>query len=151
MEYFIYEELERINEIITWVVYIILPAFVGGYASDYFKTISHEKMKISIKRVLLAAVIATIISFALLDFINMAERMALLAFISLVLGMIGFEILYGMSSIDNMVILLKKLSSLLGPIFVLMGQINELRAIAIKQKSKDASNDGNSETESNDS
>ena len=151
MEYYLYDEQVRINEIITWIVYIILPAFVGGYAGDYFKTISHKNMKISITRVLLAAVIATIISLALLDFINMAERMALLAFISFILGMLGFEFLYGMSSIDNIVVYLKKISSLLSPIIALAGQINELRALALKQKQKDTSSDGSSENESNDS
>ena len=150
MEYYVYEEQVRVNEIITWVVYIILPVFVGGYASDYFKTVSQKNMRISINRVLLAAVIATIISLALLDFINMAERLALLAFISLVLGMVGFEFLYGMSSFDNMVVLLKKITSLFSPILSLAGQINELRAFAIKQKLKDASNDENSENESDD-
>jgi len=132
--YTVYEQMEWVNELIKWTVYIVLPALVGSYASDYFKTLKQEEMRISFRRVILASAIAVAISFIFLDRLMLADRRAILPIISLVLGLIGFELLHGLSSIDNMVALLRKISTLLSPILTLIRQVNEVRTLAATQK-----------------
>jgi len=134
MEFYTYsEQLEWVNEFIKCTVYIVLPALVGSYASDYFKTLKQEDIRISFRRIILAAAIAVVITFIFLDWLIYTNRRALLPLVSLVFGLLGFELLYGLSSIDNMVTLLKKISSLLNPIFLLIRQINEVRILTSKQ------------------
>ena len=133
-----YLEQELVNEIITWVVYIVLPAFAGSFASDYFKTLKQENMRISLIRVVLASVLAIIISLVLLDhFSSLVERKGLIAFASIIFGLLGFEIMYGLSSIENMAALIKKITALFSPIFALARQINELRAVTSSRHALD--------------
>jgi len=140
--YTVIENLELFNDIILWVVFIILPAFVGSYASDYFKTLSKENMRLSIKRIFLATVIAVIITQVFLDWLIYTDRRAILPFTSLVLGLLGFELLHGMSSLENMVSLIKRLSLLISPIVGLIRQVNEVRSVLASQK-QDPDNDDN--------
>lgn len=128
------EQMEWINGLINWAVFIILPAFVGSYASDYFKTLKQEDMKISFRRVVLASTIAIAISAIFLNWIIYTNRREILLFVNLVLGLLGFELLYGLSSIDNMITLLKKISALINPITTLIRQINEVRAMTTKKE-----------------
>lgn len=132
--YTIVANLELFNSLILWVVYIILPAFVGSYASDYFKSLNQEELRLSIKRILLATVIAVIITQLFLDWMIYTERRAILPFTSLVLGLLRFELLHGMSSLDNMVALIKRLSKLVSPMIALVRQINEARSVLAGQK-----------------
>ena len=143
---YFYFEQETVNELITWVVYIVLPAFAGSFASDYFKTLKQDNMRISLIRVVLASVIAIIISLVLLDhFLNLTERRALVAFISIIFGLLGFEILYGLSSIENMVVLIKKVTALFSPIFALAKQVNELRTFTSNKYTHDDRKEKNNE------
>lgn len=129
--------VEMFNSLILWVVYIILPAFVGSYASDYFKSLNQEALRLSMKRILLATVIAVIITKLFLEGMIDAQRRAMLPFICLVLGLLGFELLHGMSSLENMIGLIKQLSKLIVPLIVLAREINEVRGLLVTQKDHD--------------
>lgn len=144
------QQMEWINGLINWAVFIILPAFVGSYASDYFKTLKQEDMKISFRRVILASAIAIAVSAIFIEWIIYTDRREILLFVNLILGLLGFELLYGLSSIDNMITLLKKLSSLIKPITTLIRQINEVRAMTAVNKEQQDSIEGISDVKRDD-
>jgi uncharacterized protein YacL len=147
-----FAQQELVNQFITWMVFIILPAFAGSYASDYLKTLKHQEMKISLVRILLSAVIACIIAFIFVDWLIEINKKPILPFATFVLGMLGFEILHGFSSLDNMVALLKKLTKVMAPIVTIVGQINEVRKMSAKLEAQkkdgetDAGEQGSPET-----
>lgn len=126
-------QLETVNHLMIWTVYMILPAFVGSYASDYFKTLKKDEIKISLNRIVLATVIAVIISQVFMEWFLDSGRRAILPFVSLVFGLLGFELLHGLSSIENMVTLIKNISKLISPISSLINQIHELRSFKTNQ------------------
>jgi len=133
---------DLISPVIMWVCFIIMPGFVGAYASDYIKKLKHEEMKVSLIRVILATVIACIITFIFMDWLIEINRKPVIPFITLVLGLLGFELLHGLSSINNIVALLKKLSKVLTHIVDMIDQVNEARKlIAAKRGKKDGEQD----------
>ena len=127
---------ELINPIIMWACYIVIPGFVGAYASDFIKTLRHEEMKVSLIRVILATVLSCVINFIFVEWLIEINRKALIPFICFVLGLLGFELLHGLSTIDNIVALLSRLSKVLTFIMDVLEQANEVRKLAATKRGK---------------
>lgn len=126
--------LYGLNNIIILIVYIVLPSFVGSYASDYIKTLRQQNIKVNFKKAILSSIITIIIVRSFLDWILYIDRRELLPLISLIIGLLGFEILYGFSSLDNIVILLKRVSLIIGRIINIVKQISELFSLTTNNK-----------------
>jgi len=143
-------QLDLINPIITWVCFIIIPGFVGAYASDYLKTLKNEEMKVSLVRVILATAISCVITFIFLDWLIEINRKPVVPFVTLVLGLLGLELLHGLSSIDNIVGFLKKLSNMLTAVLHLAGQVNEVRKLTALNEKKDRDGEQDAENQNQD-
>jgi len=132
----IMEQQHVIHPVIKWLCLIVIPAFVGSYGSDYLMTLKHENMKVSVIRILLAMALSFAITFALLDILLEINKMPLIPLISLILGLLGFELINGLSSIENILVLLKKLSDVLSSFTTVIRHLNEARKTHAKPEQK---------------
>ena len=93
------------NELVTYVLQfmlIMLSALAGSYAKDYQRAIKCGSGRVDMRRVFLSDVTATVVMFALSDYVVDKWGMKVLITLSFIAGLIGFQLLEKLSTIEGL-------------------------------------------------
>lgn len=94
----------------TSILTIIIATLAGSYGKDYLRIMQSPKPeKVSITTICLSTVTATIAMYGLADFVADKFGEKMLPFISLIMGLIGFQLLEKLSTIEGVLNLTKQI------------------------------------------
>lgn len=109
-------------------ILIALPSFIGALSSDYVKTLQGTYLKVKVGRVLASGAFATFVGVsAFYNYFKSIDNMNLLMLICFLVGMIAFELVQYLATLDGWLKLVGKLKNILIPVFQMLSAFNEFR------------------------
>lgn len=86
---------------------IFFLAFLGSFAKDYMDLITFSGKKMSIPRIILSTITASLAMFAISDYVQHYVGIRGLMFFSFMIGVAGFQLLQRISTIDGVIKLIR--------------------------------------------
>lgn len=100
-------------DVLNIIVLVALPSFAGGLISDYVNTIKGKYLGVKLGRVLASGAFATFLGFSgFYRFFISIDNTNLLMLICLLIGLVSFEIVQYLVTLDDWFVLAVKLKSL---------------------------------------
>ena len=105
-------EVVKIEYIIEYFLIFFL-VFVGSFTNDYLNIIQLKTCKLSLTKIFLSTFTASLLTFSVSEFIQVYIGVRGLMTVSFITGLVGFQLLERLSTLDNLISLIKYIIELI--------------------------------------
>ena len=117
-----------LSTVIRFCLFVFLPAFLGSYGSDYFRTFTGKNYKVRLSRVFFGATTSCIINAALFyDYFIGKGQLNYLAGLSFLFGCVGFEIMGHLATLEGWLSLVTLFRKIADPVLKFLVEFQAFR------------------------